>query len=206
MAGPATSTTAAPPTLVVIPRGAWGAAAATGAYTGHLVERLTVHHTGRLLERNELAPQRLRGHQRFHQRDRGWVDLAYHYMIDATGNVYEGRPATAVGDTATGYDPAGHLLVCCEGNFDEQDLPESQRLSLVAVLAAVAVAHRIGADTISGHRDHAATSCPGAGIAALLDNGRLRTWVEDLVIAGAPVVELATADDGAVRVQAIERG
>jgi hypothetical protein len=74
------------------------------------------------------------------------------------------------------------------------------------VWAAVAVAHRIGADTISGHRDHAATSCPGAGIAALLDNGRLRTWVEDLVIAGAPVVELATADDGAVRVEAIERG
>lgn len=195
----------APEIIEVIGRAAWGAAAATAAYTGHVVDRLTVHHTGRRLEHNRLAPQRLRGHQRFHQRDRGWVDLAYHYMIDAAGNVYESRPATAVGDTATDYDPAGHLLVCCEGNFDEQDLPAAQRAALVAVLAAAAAAHRVGADTISGHRDHAATSCPGAGLAALLDDGRLVALVEEQITEGAPVLEISAGPDAAARVRTIEQ-
>jgi hypothetical protein len=40
--------------------------------------------------------------------------------VDRNGNIYELRDPEVVGDTATSYDPAGHLLVRCEGNFDKK--------------------------------------------------------------------------------------
>ena len=91
----------------------------------HLVERLTIHHTGVALGADQEAPSRLRAHQAFHQADRGWPDLAYHFSIDQTGNVYEGRSPEFRGDTATSYDPTGHLLVVLEGNFDVEDTDSS---------------------------------------------------------------------------------
>ena len=57
---------------------------------------MTVHHTAAVLDSNHKIPARVRQHQRFHIDDRGWPDLAYHFIVDANGHVYEGRPVTAV--------------------------------------------------------------------------------------------------------------
>jgi hypothetical protein len=167
-------TTTQPPvrTIPVICPPAWGSLPAVGEFRTHRIERLTVHHTGDLLESNDLAPERIRGHQRGHL-DRGWPDLAYHVIIDAAGHVYQGRPLHAVGDTGTEYDPTGHFLVCCEGNFDEQPIPEAQRSRLVDVLAWAATTFAVAPATIAGHRDVAATSCPGDDLYASIADGSL---------------------------------
>jgi len=175
----ATITTTTPVAAVVIPvicRDAWGAQPSTGDYVEHQVTRITIHHTARLLEANSAAPARLRQHQEYHQ-GLGWPDLAYHYVVDAAGNVYEGRPVTAKGDTATEYDPAGHLLVCCEGNFDEQEIPQHQYDALVRVLAWACAEFGIDPRAITGHRDHAATSCPGKALYRTLAAGALEAAV-----------------------------
>ena len=85
-----TTPTAAPavPAIEVICRAAWGAVPATADFTEHSIDQITVHHTAVVLEDNTLAPARLRQHQQFHQ-SRGWPDLAYHFMIDADGNVLD---------------------------------------------------------------------------------------------------------------------
>ena len=52
---------------------------------------MTLHHTAVVLGDNSNAPARLRQHQRYHQNDRGWIDIAYHVSVDRNGNIYEAR-------------------------------------------------------------------------------------------------------------------
>ena len=114
----------------------------------HLVERLTIHHTGVALGADQEAPSRMRAHQAFHQADRGWPDLAYHFSIDQTGNVYEGRSPEFRGDTATSYDPTGLLLVVLEGNFDVEAPAAAQLQSLAELMAWAAGRYSVGSDAI----------------------------------------------------------
>jgi hypothetical protein len=165
---------------------------------------MTVHHTARLLAENRRAPEAIRGHQRFHQLDRGWPDIAYHFIIDLDGNVYECRPVGAVGDTGTNYDPTGHFLVACEGNFDEQPLPAAQQAALVNVLAWAGTEFAVDPETIRGHRDVAATSCPGDNLYALIDSGDLARAVADSLAAGTVTMEVVCGAEAEDRVAAIE--
>jgi hypothetical protein len=149
--------------IEVICRDAWGAADPTGDFRRHRIRRLTIHHSAVALTDNRDAPARFRSHQRSHQA-RGWPDIAYHLLIDRNGNVYEGRPIGAVGDTATNYDPKGHLGVLCEGHFGEQRPSSEQIEALVAVLAWASERFGVGPEQIHGHQDYADTACPGASL------------------------------------------
>ncbi len=201
---PTTSTSPPVAHIDALCRDAWGAAAPAGGFREHEIEWMTVHHTARLLEENRDAPAAIRGHQRFHQLDRGWSDIAYHFVIDLEGNVYECRPVTAVGDTGTNYDPTGHFLVCCEGNFDEQPLPAAQQKALVDVLAWAAAEFGVAPDTIRGHRDWAATSCPGDNLYPLIDSGDLAGAVADSLAAGTVTMEIVCGPAADERVAVIE--
>lgn len=196
---------AAPAAAAAICKDAWGAAPVGAGFVAHAVERITVHHTAAMLADNRDAPRRLRGHQRFH-RNAGWPDLAYHFVIDAHGHVYEGRPVAYRGDTFTEYDPTGHLLVACEGHFDRQPLPAAQLASLTDVLAWGVERFGVGVDTIGGHRDYTSTTCPGAAVRPLLADGTIGAGVEQRLRAGgvelAPFCGPAAAD----LVAAIEAG
>lgn len=199
-----TSTTAPAVRIEALCRESWGAAAPQGDFRQHSIERLTVHHTARLLPDNRNAPAAVLGHQRFHQLDRGWVDIAYHFIVDLEGNVYECRPVDAVGDTGTNYDPTGHFLVCCEGNFNDQELPAAQEAALVNVLAWAA--DKFGADptAIRGHRDLAATSCPGDNLYPGIESGSLAAAVAAVIAAGGAELEVICGSAAADRIAAIE--
>jgi hypothetical protein len=194
---------AAERTVEVICRRAWGAAKPTGDFERHRIRRLTVHHSAVVLRDNRLAPSRLRSHQAGHQ-DQGWPDIAYHLLIDRNGNVYEGRPRWAVGDTSTNYDPRGHLLVMCEGNFQQQRPSAAQVRALVDVLAWAVDRYGVGVRTIRGHLEYADTACPGRALQRRL--GEVRRRVRDrLASGGVRLVELC-GEAGADRVAAIEAG
>lgn len=170
--------------------------------TEHLIDRLTVHHTARVLENNREAPEVFRAWRRAHG-ERGWHDVAYHYLIDGNGHVYEARDVRYRGDTRTDYDTTGHFLVACEGNFEEQQPTSAQLGSLVEVLAWAAVEFDVGVDTIAGHRDYAATACPGELLYAKIVDGSLQAEVA----AAAPKrLELLPYGEGRSLVAAIESG
>jgi hypothetical protein len=190
----------------VIERAAWGAAAPTGPYVENVIERMTVHHTAVLLDSNANAPSRIRGHQRFHQADRGWPDLAYHFVIDLNGNVYEGRPLTARGDTATTYDPTGHFLPVLEGDYNHQQPSDRQLGVLSDLLAWAAEAFSVEASTLAGHRDYASTSCPGDAVYGFIADGTLAAEVNDKISAGGVSLVYLRGQEAIDRVAAIEAG
>lgn len=202
-----TTTTAATVGTVirVICKQAWGASPVAGEFREHRIEQVTVHHTAVALPSNTEAPGRARQHQSYHQ-ELGWPDLAYHYLIDANGHVYEGRPVTAVGDTATDYDPTGHLLICCEGNFDQQEITARQYDALVAMLAWSVAEFDVSPEEIRGHRDLASTTCPGDNIYSRFDDGSLLGAVADRT-AGPPIeLELSCGSATEELVAKIETG
>jgi len=189
--------------MEVICRQSWGARRPTGRFDRHRIRRLTVHHSAVVLRDNRLAPERLRDHQAAHQ-SRGWPDIAYHLLIDRRGNVYEGRPRWAVGDTATNYDPRGHLTVMCEGHFGRQRPSDRQVRALVDVLAWAAERYDVPIRRIRGHLGYADTACPGPRLYRRL--GAVRRAVRArIAVGGVRLVELC-GEEGAARVAEIEAG
>lgn len=193
-------------TIDVLCREAWGAQPIAGQLTPHVPVRMTVHHTAALLTDHAAAPSYVRDHQRFHQADRGWPDVAYHFIIDDAGIIYEGRPVDAVGDTATRYDPTGHFLVACEGDFGRQAVPDAQYASLIDVLAWAAATLDIDPATITGHRDWASTACPGDALYAPIADGSLARLVMARTDEGAVELRRQCGPEATEVVAAIERG
>jgi hypothetical protein len=201
------STTVAVPSVAeldVVSRIDWGAAAVTGELLPHDVGRITLHHTAD--SHDESPPdERLRHWQEYHQ-SVGFADIACHLVIGADGTIFEGRDFGTAGETQTSYDPTGHFLISLDGMFDEfwdgsdddeepdgaDELSDAQLGALVDVLAWASVEFGIDAGEIAGHRDYAATACPGSVVYALLASGDLTEMVTDRIGEGA--IELVFSD------------
>jgi hypothetical protein len=187
-------------------REAWGAKPARPGGKRHTISRMTLHHEAVALGENRNAPAHLRQDQRYHQDQKGWIDIAYHVAVDRDGNIYELRSTEIAGDTATDYDTTGHFLVLCEGDFDHESVPEAQLHGTALVFAWAAQHFGITTDTLAGHRDLAQTSCPGANLYAHLSSGDLKRRINDLLAAGGVNLQHFCGSDAAARVAAIEAG
>ncbi|WP_255309488.1 N-acetylmuramoyl-L-alanine amidase [Mycobacterium malmoense] len=191
---------------VLLCRDAWGARPARPGGRRHTITRMTLHHEAVVLGDNRNAPSHLRQDQRYHQDQHGWIDIAYHVGVDRNGNIYELRSTGLAGDTATDYDTTGHFLVLCEGDFDRESVPEAQLAGAARAFAWAAQNFRVATTTLAGHRDLAATSCPGANLYAHLSSGDLKRRIDDLLSAGGVDLQRFCGPDAAARVAAIEAG
>ena len=168
---------------------------------------MTIHHTAAVLGENSNAPARLRGHQHYHQDEKGWIDIAYHVGVDRNGNIYELRRTDLAGDTATRYDTTGHFLVVCEGDFDQEAVTEAQLHGAAVAFAWAAQNFRIGTNTLASHRDVSPdTSCPGANLYAHVSSGDLKRRIDDLLAGGTVDLRRVCGPDAAEIVAAIEAG
>jgi hypothetical protein len=191
---------------VVLCRDAWGARPARPGGKPHTITRMTLHHEAEALGSNSNAPAHLRSDQRYHQDSKGWIDIAYHVGVDRNGNIYELRNTAIAGDTATDYDTTGHFLVLCEGDFDKESVPEAQLHGTALVFAWAVKTFGIASSTLAGHRDLAATSCPGANLYAHLSSGDLKHRIDDLLATGGIDLQRICGSDASARVAAIEAG
>jgi hypothetical protein len=168
---------------------------------------MTIHHTAVFLGDNRNIVERLRQHQRFHQDERGWVDIAYHIGIDRMGNIYELRSTDIAGDTATNYDPSGHFLVLCEGDFEQEAVTEAQLHGTALAFAWAAQRFGISPDTLAGHRDVSHdTACPGANLYAYVTSGELNRRIESLLAGGPVNLQRVCGAEAVQSVAAIEAG
>ena len=151
---------------------------------------LLVHHTA---SANDYGPDevvpKLRGWFGYHTSpEKGWPDLAYNFLVDRFGVVWEGRTGSLAGPvqaSATGGSQGFAQLACFIGDFTSSAPTPEARSSMVALLAMLA--DRYGVDTspgatvsftsrgsnrwpagaeittstIAGHRDMSMTACPG---------------------------------------------
>jgi hypothetical protein len=157
------------------PRSAWGAKPAAKPYEPMLGDRITVHHTesGQPMSR-AAAIAELQAIQSFHQHGRGWIDIGYHFIIDGTGQIWEGRPFTVVGAHVKDKND-GNIGISLMGDFQKpknQHPTAAQFESLVALARWLSAAYNIPTERILGHRDQEQTTCPGDILYARL--GELR--------------------------------
>ena len=170
------------PELNILSRSAWNALEPK-PYKQHVPVRITIHHEGTRLEVSDDAARKIRNIQVWGMGpDRNWKDIPYHFLIAPDGKIFEGRNVFTVGETATEYDPTGHLLVTCLGNLEQQEVREEQLESLVRTIAYACRKYNIPPDSIASHRDYSSqTTCPGKNLYRYLEDGSIKKRVGALL-------------------------
>ncbi len=196
-----------PASAALLCRDSWGARPPLPGGRPHTITRMTIHHTAVALDDNSIITSRLRQHQRYHQIDKGWVDIAYHVGVDRDGNIFELRRTAIAGDTATNYDTTGHFLVVCEGDFNVEPISEAQLNGAALAFAWATQEFGITSATLASHQQvAAATSCPGTNLQSHVASGDLRGRIDDMVAGGPVQLQPVCGPQAAAVVAAIEAG
>ena len=164
--------------VTIVPRSVWNAADPR-PFKQHVPRQITIHHEGTRLELTADAAKKIKAIQTWGMGpDRAWVDIPYHFLIAPNGTIYEGRNVYTVGETATEYDPTGHLLITCLGNLEEQEVTEAQLNALINLIAHCSKTYNIPFETLASHRDYSKqTTCPGKNLYQYLQNGYIKNEV-----------------------------
>ena len=151
----------------IVTREEWGASPPRCQYARNpYINAITIHHTATSNTYSD-AKEVVRSIQRFHQEERGWCDIGYHYLIDREGVIYEGRPLWAVGAHVKNHNK-GNIGIALIGNYEEASPTPEQLKALTALISWLVYKYKIPLSNIKGHRDYAETLCPGKHLYALL--------------------------------------
>ncbi len=122
------------------------------SWTFHPTQKLIVHHTVTANADPDPAAT-VRAIYEYHVQDRGFIDIAYNFLVDAQGVLYKGRYSgpngTCLQDTPTGENATGRgvtgahtggfnsgtMGIAILGNYVSTPIPEPARLALVEHLA-----------------------------------------------------------------------
>jgi hypothetical protein len=150
------------------------------------------------------VPQILRSVQAYHLDARGFDDIAYNFVVDRFGRIWEGRAGgttnVVVGGHSQGFN-TGAVGVVALGDFRTASVTTAMFESIARVIAWKLALHRVDPRStvpftsagsskypagttvtlrrVVGHGDVQATSCPGTKLIARLP--ALRTRVAELV-------------------------
>lgn len=163
----------------IVPVARWGGTPADASKAKrHKITHITLHHQGETYPPGRDPQEYLRALQGWSRRDKNWIDIPYHYVIDLQGRIYAGRDIEYAGDTNTEYDPTGHALVEVVGNFEEIEPNAAQLDAVVRVMSWLAVRHGVTEKAIATHRDFSTqTVCPGKNLYRYIENGWIRERV-----------------------------
>ena len=108
--------------------------------------------------------------QELHMDRRGFADVAYHFLIDSEGVIYEGREIDIRGAHVQGFN-TGSVGVVLMGNFNKEQPTEVQLTSLRALVDYLRYTYEIR--YLAGHKDYPdqspdGTECPGDNLYPLL--------------------------------------
>ena len=158
----------------ILRRSEWGSRAAMPRkmYRMGKPERITVHHSAMHLGNSSSeAIRQIRSIQRSHIRGKGWGDIGYHFLLDRSGRIIEGRDlryqGAHAGDRVSNRRNIG---ICLLGNFhaptgNAQYPSKAQIQSLDRLIHALTNKYSISVNRVYTHKeihpDHA-TECPGS--------------------------------------------
>jgi len=172
----------------IIYRSEWGAKDFSGN-----VEKLggykdlVIHHSVTSAAKNKTEGlARVKEIQDIHMDDRKWSDLGYHFLVDSSGNIYQGRrfyeedkelsekPELAKGSHVEAQN-TGKVGICLIGCYDENecannkdDISKASLDAVVELCTFFCKNYNISSDNIKGHKDYKATACPGTKFYAKL--------------------------------------
>jgi N-acetylmuramoyl-L-alanine amidase len=169
--------------LTIVPRAAWGALAPDshasnepGLFDPHrnpdgwqvyatplnqVLTTVVVHHSALPLRDGPAEIQRV------HMRVLGFADIGYHFVIDAKGQLYEGRSLAVRGAHTRGHN-TGTVGVVLLGHFEQSEPSTAQLATLSLLLECLRDSYQIS--HVAGHRDFlpSETVCPGQRLEVLL--------------------------------------
>ena len=186
----------------VLSRSAWGARRpAAPPVVAPELKLAVVHHTATAGQSysSSQVPSLLRGIQAYHMDAHGWNDIAYNFVIDRFGRIWEGRAGgiakAVVGGHARGFNTRSTGVVIL-GNFQTDSLSSYAKRGLQQLLAWKLFVHGIDPRStvrfrsmgspryaegtvvslppIVGHGDVGLTSCPGTAVRRVLGDVRSR--------------------------------
>ena len=102
---------------------------------------------------------------RMGHKGKGWADIGYHFVIDRSGRVWEGRELKYQGAHVKNNNE-GNIGILCLGNFDLQKPSDAQMKSLERHLKAIMKQYKLSSANIRSHKEwpDAATACPGRNL------------------------------------------
>jgi peptidoglycan hydrolase-like amidase len=160
----------------IISRAEWGANESymTWASEYDTPKAFVIHHTAGeegALNSNQMSV--VRNLYYGHAKSNGWGDIGYNYVIDVSGNIYEGRSGGGgvVAGHTLGYNN-GTIGIVLIGDYNVRNVETPQYDALMSLIAYKAFQYNINPtgqvylknktiSTVVGHRDLNATACPG---------------------------------------------
>ncbi len=176
------------------------------------VDRIIIHHTAENLDKEATDEVFLHDIYKYHAITRGWWDIGYNYIIGQRGAIYEGR---AGGDyVIAGHTPENNewsVAISVIGDFESMHLNRDQRSGLENAITYTAEKYGITlssqetaitpckytidckkiethpVNSLAGHRDYSATSCPWTNIYSELPG-----WIAQLDVKRTPIYNTET--------------
>lgn len=201
MTAPFSDTSSSNTTPDIITRSTWGAQPFIGTpETLGRVTHVVIHHTATpMTTSRDAAIAQMRAIQREHQQGRKWSDIGYHFVIDAAGRIYQGRPflsgatladapGLAMGAHVRGQN-TGKIGICLMGCFHPpgkncQDVPAAAAIeSLTALTLHFCRRFELDEAAVKGHRDFLSTACPGERLYPVLETIRQKLNPSETTIA-----------------------
>lgn len=145
-------------------RSEWGARSPRGetSLPWKNIEGLAIHYSGSQVDLDGTAA-RVRGIQNYHMNSNGWNDIAYNWLVNADGDIYEGR-GWGVRSAAQGsnYGNGAYYAICFLGNdrAGRDDVTDKGRKA-IATLIKEAESKSGRKMRVRPHSDFNQTACPG---------------------------------------------
>lgn len=155
--------------LAISPRSSWSANQPDRSNLDAMgkVTRVTIHHSAMLLRdpRPAACAKQIQHIQRDHMRTRGYGDIGYHYLIDPSGRVWQGRDLRFQGAHASGDNNLGNIGICLLGNFMPgragQPPSNEQLAAMERLVRHLMQRFQIQAEDLYCHSHFKNTECPG---------------------------------------------
>ncbi|HZT05510.1 MAG TPA: N-acetylmuramoyl-L-alanine amidase [Chloroflexota bacterium] len=191
----------------IIARSDWGADPQYLTWTPEFApaRKFAIHHTVTSDGGNDPAAA-IRAIYYYHAVTLGWGDIGYNYLIDRSGNIYEGRaggPNVVAGHAAQYSSGADGIALL--GTYQDDRPTDAMLAALVSLIAWRARAQGVDplgssffvdkqVPNIFGHRDVMSTDCPGDAAYALLPTIRQRvaTYLATGVLPTGPIGPITT--------------
>lgn len=142
----------------------------------HRPLRVNLHHSGVVWKTGDDPLVKIVNLQRWGQREKAWPDLPYHFLVAPDGRIFEGRELQFQPESNTDYPLRGVINVQLWGDFQVQPLPLAQLRATVELLRWLREEH--GLTELTTHQQEAPgqTTCPGAEVQRLFDDGSWLRW------------------------------
>lgn len=159
-----------------IPRSSWAQADPIKTRLNNMgaIRRITVHHEGWTpFWDNDTASvaDRLELIRKSHLKRLSAGDIGYHFVIDRSGRLWQGRELGYQGAHVKNYNP-NNVGIMCLGNFELQQPTRAQTATLRDTTARLMRQYRVPAKQVYTHRELNPTVCPGKSLQLTMDQLR----------------------------------